>query len=397
VAVSSRTIAIAGAGIGGLTAALALAARGYRVKLIERAETLQDVGAGLQLSPNATRVLIDLGLKDKLIPRVVSPSAVRIMTGASGRELAQLPLGEEASFRYGAPYWVMHRADLQAALREAVDEHPDIELRLGTTFEDVTAHSKGLTVVYRRGSSREQDVVLALVGADGVWSAVRNHLRKQVQPQFSGYIVWRGMADTGPLPRALKSDRVQLWLGSDAHLVAYPMRGGRQVNLVAIVAGTWNRPGWSEPGEAGEINRIFSYGQWSSGARLLINAVESWRRFALFAMPTSVWSEGKIALLGDASHAMLPFIAQGAGTAIEDAAVLASCIAREPYDQAAAIAQYGAARHARLNRIMRAARRNGSIYHLNGVAAFARNLAMSALGGRRILQKHDWIYDWQPD
>ena len=172
---AARTIIVAGAGIGGLTAALSLAAKGFRVVILEKAERLEEAGAGLQLSPNASRILVDLGLRPRLAPRAVTPEAVNIMSARAGGEIARLPLGEAASLRAGAPYWVMHRADLQAALQAQVNDHPDIDLRLGCQFEDVTSHAKGLTVVQRRGNARQQELAVALVGADGIWSAVRNH------------------------------------------------------------------------------------------------------------------------------------------------------------------------------------------------------------------------------
>jgi salicylate hydroxylase len=189
---ASRTIFVAGAGIGGLTAALALAGQGFRVIVLERAERLEEAGAGLQLSPNASRVLVGLGLEPRLANRAVTPDASSIMSARSGGEIARLPLGEAATLRAGAPYWVMHRADLQAALQAHVNDHPDIELRLGCQFEDATPHAKGLTVVQRRGVTRQQEMALALVGADGIWSTVRHHVFAEVQPQFSGLIAWRG-------------------------------------------------------------------------------------------------------------------------------------------------------------------------------------------------------------
>ena len=244
---ASRTIVVAGAGIGGLTASLALAGQGFRVIVLEKTERLEEAGAGLQLSPNASRVLIDLGLQPRLTARAVTPDAISIMSARRGGEIARLPLGEAATLRAGAPYWVMHRADLQAALQAQVNDHPDIELRLGCQFEDVVPHAKGLTVVQRSGTMRQQVVAVALVGADGIWSAVRHHLFPQVQPQFSGLIAWRGTIDASQLPREYASCRVQLWMGPEAHLVAYPISGARQINVVAVVPGTWNRPGWSAP------------------------------------------------------------------------------------------------------------------------------------------------------
>jgi salicylate hydroxylase len=396
---ATRTIVVAGAGIGGLTAALALAAKGFRVVVMEKAERLEEAGAGLQLSPNASRILVDLGLKPRLAGRAVTPESINIMSARAGGEIARLPLGEAASFRAGAPYWVIHRADLQAGLQAAVNDHPDIDLRLGCQFEDVTAHAKGLTVVQRRGNARQQELAVALIGADGIWSSVRHHLFPEVQPQFSGLIAWRGTLDATALPREYTSARVQLWMGSNAHLVAYPISGGRQINVVAVVPGTWNRPGWSAPGEANDIKGAFA-SRWPATARMLVNAVDEWRRWALFTVPDfGEWSAGSIALLGDAAHAMLPFAAQGAGMAIEDAAVLAKALGDSAGDNTAgipaALKRYGKSRRARVLQVQRAARQQGRIYHLAGPLALARDLAIKTMGPQRMLARQDWIYDWR--
>ena len=396
----ARTIIVAGAGIGGLTAALALAARGFRVIVLEKAERLEEAGAGLQLSPNASRILVELGLQPRLAARAVTPDAINIMSARAGGEIARLPLGEAASLRAGAPYWVVHRADLQAALQAQVNDSPDIELRLGCQFEDVASHAKGLTVIQRRGNARQQELAVALIGADGIWSAVRNHLFPEVQPQFSGLIAWRGTLDATTLPREYTSPRVQLWMGPNAHLVAYPISGARQINVVAIVPGTWNRPGWSAQGDANEIKSAFASQRWPATARMLIGAVDEWRRWALFTLPDlGEWSSGAVALLGDAAHAMLPFAAQGAGMAIEDAAVLAGCLSQSTGDNIAgipaALKRYGRLRRGRVLRVQRAARQQGRIYHLTGPLALARDLAIKAMGPQRMLARQDWIYDWR--
>ena len=395
----SRTIFVAGAGIGGLTASLALAARGFRVVVLEKAERLEEAGAGLQLSPNASRVLVDLGLQPRLW-RAVVPDAISVMSARSGGEVARLPLGEAATRAAGAPYWVVHRADLQAALQAQVNDHPDIELRLGCQFENTVAHAKGLTIVQRSGMTRQQDVATALVGADGIWSAVRHHLFPKVQPQFTGLIAWRGTLEATQLPREYTSPRVQLWMGPDAHLVTYPISAARQINVVAVVPGTWNRPGWSAPGEANELKTAFGSSHWPATARMMVGAVDDWRKWALFTVPDGgQWSAGAIALLGDAVHAMLPFAAQGAGMAIEDAAVLAKCLGEAGESTAAiaaALKHYGRLRRPRVTRVQRAARRAGRIYHLTGPMASARDFIIRKMGTERLLARQDWIYNWRP-
>ncbi|TKT72612.1 FAD-binding protein [Afipia massiliensis] len=392
----SRTIVVAGAGIGGLTAALTLAARSFRVIVLERTEKLEEAGAGLQLSPNASRILIDLGLEPLLAPHVIAPESISIMTARTAKEIGRIPLGEAATLRYGAPYWIVRRADLQSALLARVASHPDIDLRLGAQFEDAAVYPKGVTVVQRRVTTRQQEQALALIGADGVWSSVRHQIFPEAQPQFTGSIAWRGTIDASQLPRGFMTQRVQLWMGANAHLVAYPMSGGQRINMVAIVSGEWNRPGWSEPGDVVEIANHFADPHWPVAARMMIGAVDSWRKWALFAMRDGgVWNKGPIALLGDASHAMLPFAAQGAGMAIEDAAVIAKCLEASSGNPTAAFTQYAHQRARRVARVQRTARKNGQTYHLSGPIGFARDQVIRMLGGSRLLSKQDWIYDWR--
>ena len=389
-----RTIVVAGAGIGGLTTALALTAKGFRVLIIEKAEKLEEAGAGIQLSPNASCILIDLGLEPLLAPHAIALDAISMMSAPSGRELTRIPLGDAAAFRHGAPYWIVHRADLQAALLAKVNDNPDIELRLGVQFDDVASHAKGVTVVLRRDMTRHQETALALIGADGLWSAVRNHLFPDVRPTFSGRIAWRGMIETSQVPREFRERRVQLWMGRNAHLVAYPVSGGRRVNLVAIVEGEWNRPGWSEPGAAAEIKAHFDAPKWPGAARLMVSAAENWRRWALYSLKDGgVWTSGNVALLGDAAHAMLPFMAQGAGMAIEDADTIAHCLAQSPGDVAGAFSRYAGQRQGRVARVQRAARMIGHIYHLGGPLAAARDAGIRLIGGERLLAQQDWIFD----
>jgi salicylate hydroxylase len=222
----------------------------------------------------------------------------------------------------------------------------------------------------------------------------------QAQPQFSGLIAWRGTLEATQLPREYAARRVQLWMGPNAHLVAYPISGERQINVVAVVPGTWNRPGWSAPGDVNELKRVFASPTWPGPARMMIGAVDGWKKFALFTVPEGgEWTRGEIALLGDSAHAMLPFAAQGAGMAIEDAAVLAKCLAESRNEGgptvAAALQRYARLRRSRVTQVQRTARHNGTIYHLTGPAAFARDLAIKAMGATRMLARQDWIYDWR--
>ncbi len=394
---AAPTIIVAGAGIGGLTASLTLAGQGFRVLLLERAERLEEAGAGLQLSPNASRVLIGLGLESQLSSHAIAPDAVRVMAGRTGQEIGRIPL-REAAARYGAPYWVMHRADLQAALAEKVAQTPGIELRLGAEVIDIARDAGSAAVTFVQNAHHHQIAADALIGADGVWSTVRERLFRDVHPQFTGRIAWRGITDAARAPRDFEPRTVQLWLGANAHIVAYPMADGARINVVAITTDTWHAPGWSEPGDAAELATQFSAQRWSEAARSLIAAVNSWRKWALFALRDGgVWRKDRIALLGDAAHAMVPFVAQGAGMAIEDAVVLARCLADGRNDIPAALKHYEEQRAPRVTRVQRTAHQTGGIYHLSGPMALARDTTMQLLGGARLLSRQDWIYGWRPE
>lgn len=395
---SSRTIIIAGAGIGGLTAALALAGKGFRVVVCEQSGRLQEAGAGIQLSPNATRVLFGLGLKDSLARHAVAPAAISIKSARSGREIASIPLGEEIAFRFGTPYWSIHRADLQACLLEAAEQHPDIVIRLGTQAQDFVVHANGATVDMRHGATTEQERSIAFVAADGLWSPARMRIGDRSLPQFSGRNAWRATVPAAMLSERFRAPAVHLWLGSHAHLVHYPVCGGARINIVAITADRNQSRDWSAPGTREELQRKFSRWRWSKHARAILDAPESWQKWSLYDRPPhSVWGRGAMTLLGDAAHPMLPFLAQGAAMAIEDAAVLAQCLSAHDADTEQALRLYERLRYRRTARVQRAARRAGRIYHLGGPLAFLRNRSMRIVGREKLRSRLDWIYDWRID
>jgi salicylate hydroxylase len=398
---TSRTIIVAGAGIGGLTAALALARKGFSVALIEQAERLEEAGAGIQLSPNATRVLLALGLGDRLRPLVVSPAAVLIRSAWSSREIVRIPLGEAALTRYGAPYWVIHRADLQAALAEAAGASPDITMMLGATVEDFGAYGHGVTVhVREKGSQVRERRGVALVGADGLWSRVRAQIGDRRAPRFRRRSAWRATLPADAVGREFREPFVHLWLGADGHLVHYPVKAGALINIVGIVSDDWQKPGWSEASSREEVLSRFSRWAWATPARDLLAIPERWLKSALYDLsPLPLRGTGPVTLLGDAAHPMLPFLAQGAAMAIEDAAVLADSVQACPHDLTAAMRAYERLRGARTARAQRSARRMGRVYELAGPGASIRNAVMLGLGGATLLAGQDWIYtyDWKTD
>src|SRR4051812_45408755 len=392
----ARTVVIAGAGIGGLTSALAIARQGFRVTVLEAAERLEEIGAGIQLSPNASRILISLGLRERLAAHVVVPEELRVMNAASGRVLARAPLGTAAEQRYGAPFWLIHRGDLQAALRAAVEKNADISLQLGTKVENFSVGDDDVTIIAAHSQRLVQEQAAALIGADGLWSNLRHRLGHAAKPEFAHHTAWRALVAADTAPQQFAAPAVNLWLGRDAHLVHYPVKAGRVVNVVAIMHDAWNEPGWSAPGTSAQILARLPAAKWNASARELIRAAQQWQKWALYdCAPLRHWGQGSVTLLGDAAHPMLPYLAQGAAMAIEDSAVLAQCLGNTPDDAAGALRHYQQARRARTARTQHAARRNGRVYHLGGIGALLRTLAISAIGPR-LIKQYDWLYDWRP-
>jgi salicylate hydroxylase len=400
--VTANSVLIAGAGIAGLTAALALARRGIGVTLIEQAEKLGEAGAGIQLSPNATRVLVALGLGERLKATIVEPFAIRVRAGRSGREIATMRLDTAMPDRYGAPYWVIHRADLQKALIEAIADEPQIALMLGATVDGFAIDPAGVRarVSFQTLGSPAKRVdygAAALIGADGLWSRLRALLGDGAAPRFAGRIAFRAIVPAAPLSAQDRAPVVNLWIGAGGHLVHYPVRAGAAVNIVAVCGDQWQSPAWSTGAGREEVLARFPAAAWAAAARELLATPDHWRKWALYDREQSApWGRGPVTLLGDAAHPMLPFLAQGAAMAIEDAAVLARELARSPADYAAALRHYERERWPRTARVQREARRNDVRYHLRQPAAFIRDAMLRAAGGPRLLARYDWIYRWRP-
>jgi salicylate hydroxylase len=393
----ARHVIVAGAGIAGLTAALAMARAGLRVTVLEQAAKLEETGAGIQLSPNASRVLIALGLRERLAGTVMMPQAIRVMAGGSGREIVRIPLGESAERRYGAPYWTIHRGDLQAALADAAQSAQDVTLRLGIKVDDFAAHVHGVTVQGRGGRQVIDERGVALIGADGIWSGISEKLNRQRKPRFAHRTAWRALVPADSVPDEFREPLVHLWLGLDAHLVHYPVKGGRLINIVAIVHDEWSETGWQASGERDVILRRFARWSWADKVRDLIATPEQWLKWALYDRGGAFrGGEGPVTLIGDAAHPMLPFLAQGAGMAIEDAAVLADMLGKYLDDPADALRAYEGARRVRTARAQQASRRQARIYGRSGPEALIRNLGMKMLGGERLRARYDWLYSWQP-
>ena len=391
---------VAGAGIGGLTAALALARAGLRVTVLERTAVVEETGAGLQLSPNCSGILRDYGVIERLSNAALMPEALQIRKARDGTQLMRMPLGVIAEMRWGAPYLLVLRRDLQRALIEQVARDPLITLETDTNVVGYAASNEGVEVGAQRDDLRVRLTGDILIGADGLHSLVRERIGLGLadMPVYSGHTAWRALVAASDAPSESLKLETTLWLGPKAHLVHYPLRGGSVVNVVAVTEDSWRGGAadefWSTPGEAaGPGSRL---AHWHGEARALIAAVREWRRWPLFDRhPVSRWTVPRVALLGDAAHPLLPFLAQGAAQAIEDAHALGRAFAAHG-EIATALDAYERGRTARAAAVQVASRRQGQIYHLSNPAAQLRNFGMRMLGAAGMLARYDWLYQYRP-
>ena len=395
----SRTVLVGGGGITGLSTALLASRAGFRVELFEQAEGFETIGAGLQLSPNALSVLERLDLARRVKAVATAPSAIRIMSARSGRQIVSIPLGSYATERYGRPYLVVHRADLQQVLASACAEDPDIHLNMESRLEDAVKHANGVTALVRQGAQMNEFIGLALVGADGVRSRLRDMHFEAGPPVYSGLTAWRGLISAEQLSGSQEMEATQLWLSANAHAITYPVRSGRYLNVVVILRAPLPELSTSEASAARELKTALS--NWAPAFTALFDHSTRWTRWPLFAAPRlKSWVDGPIALAGDAAHAMLPFAAQGAAMGIEDAAVLADCLAEAKGDGSKvgeSLLRYEKLRRGRVARAQRLAVTNRMLYHLPSPMSQARDLGMQILGGKRLLARQGWLYRWTPE
>ena len=386
-------IVIAGAGIAGLTAAIALARRGVATQVFERAPAFEEIGAGIQLSPNATRILRRLGILDRLTETAARPEAIELRRADSLRLLADVPLGDAAERRWGAPYLTVHRADLQAALLEAALGHPEIRLTSGATLRDAAFPDGRAVLSVEHGGTVEAIEADLTVGADGVWSTLRG-LRGGGPSRFTGQLAWRAMvaANAEAVRNVVAPDRVTAFLHSGFHLVAYPVRDAGAINLVAIAPGMPVPKGWSERGDPQALRAAMEGA--SPGLRTLSEAVGPWSLWPIHDVSRrEPWSRDKAMLLvGDAAHAMSPHAAQGAAMAIEDAETLATELTRAPNDIGAALAAYETVRRPRIERVARRGAFNRFAWHAGGPIAFVRDRVLSLRPSEKLAADLDWLY-----
>lgn len=389
---ANAPVIVVGAGIAGLTCALALARSGRSVALIEKRTHLEEVGAGLQLSPNASRILIDLGLGKALMRAACAPLSLDVVLGRSGKRLARAPLADAMMARYNAPSLVIHRADLQQILLDHVRGLGSIPIHVGRTPQHIEQDDRGVTLTMtNQQGDLEHLHGQALVGADGLHSSVAGLLGDFSQARPSGYQAWRGTLPMRAVPPHLETNRTTLWLGHEGHAVTYPLQGGQSFNLVVVTREKSAEHGWSREGDTQILRTRLKH--WTQ-LLPLIEAMHSFKIWTLYDRPPRPhWNKGRCVLIGDAVHPVLPFLAQGAALAIEDAASLSLCLTRYPDQPAEAFSTLSRIRHVRAERVQQQARRNGQIYHLPWPLSLARDRVI-AQKGAGLMEDYDWLYGW---
>ena len=390
----TNPMVIVGGGIGGLATALAAARAGRRVHVLEQAAAFAEVGAGIQLGPNVVRVLDGWGLGSALRQVAAFPAQLEVRNALTAQTLGVLPLGNRVMARYGAEYATIARADLQALLLQALHGLP-VDLQLGATVTDVRQRPQCVQLRTAAGQSLETPL---LVGADGLWSRVRPHVVPGAPaPRATGHLAYRAMLRQDALPALLRSQVVTAWLGPKFHAVQYPVRGGAWLNVVVIVHGLppADPSNWDHSANAAELRACLANAQ--APLLDLIHAIDDWRLWTLYDRPpmasAAEQAQGRIALLGDAAHPMRPYLAQGAGMAIEDAQQLMASLQLQPVDTSAAVAHYARQRWQRNARVQARAIRNGQIFHLSAPWKFARDVSLQLLGSR--LLDVPWLYGYR--
>jgi salicylate hydroxylase len=379
---------VAGGGIGGLSAALVLAQRGHAVRVLEQADAFGEIGAGIQLGPNVFRLFEHLGLTEAIGEVAYFPPNLVMRDVRSGELVVRSAVGEHARSTYGQPYGVIYRADLHRVLLDRCRALPTIELSVNSKLTGFTQSDAGVEIQLADG---RRVTGCALIGADGLWSRVREQIVGDGKPRVSGHIAYRAVLPMRDVPPHLYSADVTLWGGERTHLVHYPLRRGELFNLVAVFHSDRYEEGWNTFGDPDELHQRFA--QAALPVRELLQKIDTWKMWVLCDRePVARWSQGRATLLGDAAHPMLQYLAQGACMAIEDAVTLGAAVDATPRDLPHAFQAYQQARYLRTGRVQLTARLYGDIYHASGVMRELRNrMFQSGSEAAGFIGTH-WLY-----
>ena len=382
-------VLVAGGGIGGLAAALALVRRGHAVKVLEQAGEIGEIGAGIQLGPNAFAALDALGVGERARRRAVYTDCMVMHDAVDEYEVGRIPTGEAFRARFGNPYAVIHRVDVHLSLLESVRESGRVEFLTSTRVARIEQDVHGVTAVDEHGNRHRG---CALIGADGVKSVVRQQFVGD-PARVTGHVVYRAVVDRADFPPDLQWNAASIWVGPNCHLVHYPLRGGEQYNVVVTFHSREIEHWGVREGSAAEVRSYFQ--DICPKARQLIDLPRSWKRWATADRePIGQWTYGRVTLLGDAAHPTTQYTAQGACMAMEDAVTLGEALRAHDDDWSAALDRYQRSRIARTARIVLSSREMGRIYHARGVERLVRNDLWRGRSPERFYDALEWLYGW---
>ncbi len=386
---TTQTILISGGGIGGLAAALSLSRQGFSVTVLEQAPSLGEIGAGIQIGPNAFHAMDALGVGELVRAKAVFIDGLVLMDASTDEQVCVVPLDEPFRKRFRNPYAVIHRADLHSALLEACRKDAKVTLRTSARVQSYSQDAGGVRATLTNGETLEG---IALIGADGLHSAIRAQMLKDGPPMVSGHTTFRSVIPTEQMPEELRWNAATLWAGPKCHIVHYPLQGWKVFNLVATVHSGATEAVAGEPVPTELVHQAFAH--VVPRAQRIIHAADSWKRWVLCDRePQEGWCDGRVALLGDAAHPMLQYMAQGACMALEDAVCLGEQLAARPDDMTAALESYRQARLPRTTRLQLASRAMGEyVYHPDGPRRMARNAWLQAKSGEDFHISLEWLY-----
>jgi len=385
---SAEPVLIVGGGIGGLAAALALARKGMKSRVLEQAPEFKEIGAGIQLGPNVFKMFARLGLTEEVSRIAWFPDRLVMMDCVTATEVTRITLGEDFRAAFKFPYAVIHRADLHQAILEACRASGAVSLETTRKVTGVAERADGVTITLADGSTIDG---AALIGADGLWSTIRQYVVGDGDPRVSGHIAYRAVLATEEVPETMRIGSMVIWAGEKTHLVHYPLRGGELTNLVAVFHSNKYEEGWDSYGDPAELHERFA--GTCAQVRTMLGKIEEWRMWVLCDRePINDWCRGRVTLLGDAAHPMLQYLAQGACMAIEDAVCLADKAVERQGDFASAFRDYNMQRYLRTGRVQIMARVYGEFYHASGVARELRNITLGARSQADGIAGMQWLY-----
>ena len=383
-------VIIVGGGIAGLTLSIALAHKNIPCHILEKSEHFSEIGAGIQLGPNATKILYKLGLKSDLAKHIYEPETLDIKNGSNNKSLNTVFLKNTVQQLYNSPYFTIHRADLHKVLLEKAMSYECVKIQNNFKIVGFKTSTSNMVALSETGSEIKARLI---VGADGIWSSIAKQIAPESSPIFLGKTAWRSLLPMDQCPDFINQEAVTLYMGPNSHLVHYPVKRKGFLNIVAIINDKTSSKSWEQEAASNKLFQRFE--KWQPTLQQFLTNISGWTKWPLYQRPVlSKWYQENIVLIGDAAHPILPFLAQGAAMAIEDAKCLADHLSGSLQQTSVTFENFQKERIKRVQKVQQASQKNGTIYHLTGLTAFARNQVIANRSGASLLKDYHWLYGY---